>query len=75
MVKLPKLGKWNPDFVISLIFIKVDRAFRKGNRKVPRKLFHTHYSCYGHNGNKNWDFGIFEQCKLYAYLKERETFW
>ena len=26
------------------------RAFRKGNRKVPQKLFHTHYCLDGHSG-------------------------
>ena len=26
------------------------RAFRKGNRKIPQKLFHTHYCLDGHSG-------------------------
>ena len=51
------------------------RAFRKGNWKVPRKLFHTHYCLDDHSGIEDWDFGIFEQCKTHAQLKERETFW
>ena len=51
------------------------RAFRKGNQKVPQKLFHTHYCLDGHSGIEDWDFVIFEQCKTYAQLKERETFW
>ena len=51
------------------------RAFRKGNRKVPQKLFHTHYCLDGHSGIEDWDFVIFEQCETHAQLKERETFW
>ena len=51
------------------------RAFRKGNRKVSQKLFHTHHSLNGHSGIEDWDFVIFEQCETYAQLKERETFW
>ena len=37
------------------------RAFRKGNRKVPQKLFHTHYCLDGHSSIEDWDFVIFEQ--------------
>ena len=51
------------------------RAFRKGNRKVSQKLFHTHYCLDGHSGIEDWDFVIFEQCETHAQLKERETFW
>ena len=51
------------------------RAFRKGNRKVPQKLFHTHYCLDGHSSIEDWEFVIFEQCKTHAQLKERETFW
>ena len=51
------------------------RAFRKGNRKVPQKLFHTHYCLDGHSGIEDWDFVIFEQCETHAQLKERKTFW
>ena len=51
------------------------RAHGKGNRQVPRKLFHTHYCLDGHSGNEDWDFVIFEQCKTHAQLKEREIFW
>ena len=50
------------------------RAFRKGNRKVPQKLFHTHYCPDCHSGIEDTDFVIFDQCKTYAQLKERETF-
>ena len=46
------------------------RHFRKGNRKVPQKLFRTHYCLDGHSG-----FVLFEQCETHAQLKERETFW
>ena len=51
------------------------KAFRKGNRKVPQKLFHTHYCLDDHSGIEDWDFVIFEQCEIHAQLKERETFW
>ena len=51
------------------------RAFRKGNRKVPQKLFHTHYCLDGHSGIEDWYFLIFEQCKTHVQLKARETFW
>ena len=51
------------------------RAFRKGSRKVPQKLFHTHYCLDGHIGIDKWDFVILEQCETHAQLKEKETFW
>ena len=51
------------------------RAFRKGNWKVPQKLFHTHYCLDGQSGIEDWDFVIFEQCETHAQLKESETFW
>ena len=52
------------------------RAFRKGNGKVPQKLFHTHHHCLdGYSGIEDWDFEIFEQCETHPQLKERETFW
>ena len=51
------------------------RVFRNNNRKVPQKLFHTHYCLNGHSGIKGWDFVIFEQSETHAQLKERETFW
>ena len=46
--------------------------FRKVNRKVPQKLFHTHHSLNGHSGIEDRDFVIFEQCEAHAQLKERE---
>ena len=42
------------------------RAFRKGNWKVPQKIFHTHYCLDGHSGIEDWDFVIFEQCETHA---------
>ena len=69
------VGKGKPNFNIVLIIIKANRAFRKGNRKVPQKLFHTHDCFDGHSGIENWEFVIFEQCRTHAQLKERETFW
>ena len=52
-----------------------DRAFRKGNQKVPQKRFHTDYCLDGHSGIDDWNFVIFEQCETHEQLKERETFW
>ena len=49
--------------------------FRGGNRKVPQKLFHTHYCLDGHSGIEEWDVVIFAQCETNAQLKEKETFW
>ena len=34
-------------------------AFRKVNRKVPQKLFHTHYCLDFHSSIEDWDFVIF----------------
>ena len=39
------------------------RAFRKGNRKIPQKLFHDHYCLDGSLGIDDWDFTLFEQCE------------
>ena len=50
-------------------------VFRKGNRKIPQKLFHDHYCMDGHSGIDDWDFTLFEQCETHKQLKERETFW
>ena len=49
--------------------------FRRGNRKISQKLFHTHYCLDGHSSIEDWYFVIFEQCKTHAQLKKRETFW
>ena len=51
------------------------RAFRKGNRKIPQKLFHNSYCLDGHLGIDDYDFTLFEQCETHKQLKERETFW
>ena len=74
-MKSPTLEKQKPNFVIGLITIKVNRAFRKGNQRVPQKQFHTHYCLDGHSNIEDWDFVIFEQCETRVQLKERETFW
>ena len=50
------------------------KAFRKCNRKVPQKLFHTHYCLDGRSGIEDWDFVIFGQCETHPHLKEREKF-
>ena len=68
------LAKRKPNFVIGLIMIKVNRVFRKGNRKVPQKLFHTHYCLDVHSSIEDGGFVIFEQCETHAQLKEREAF-
>ena len=76
VVQSPTLEKRKSNFVIGLIIIKVNiRAFRKDNRQVPQKLFHTHYCLDDHSGNEDWGFVIFEKCETHAQLKERETFW
>ena len=51
------------------------RAFRKGNRKIPQKLFHDHYCLDGHLGIDDWNFTLFEQFETHKQLKEREIFW
>ena len=74
--ELPYVGKAKTKFRYRFNNYKSKhRAFRKGNRKVPQKLFHTHYCLDGHSGIEDWDFVIFEQCETHAQLKERETFW
>ena len=70
-MKSPTLGKRKPNFDRFNDHKSKHRAFRKGNRKVPQKLFHTHY---GYSGIEDWDFIIFEQCDTHAQLKEREIF-
>ena len=52
-----------------------NRAFTKGNRKIPQKLFHNHHCLDGHLGIDDWDFTLFEQYETHKQLKERETFW
>ena len=39
---------------------KPNRAFRKGNQKVPQKRFRAHYCLDGHSGTNNWNSVIFE---------------
>ena len=39
------------------------RAFRKGKRRKPQKLFHNHYCLDGHLGIDDWDFTLFQQCE------------
>ena len=51
------------------------RAFRKGNQKIPQRLFHDHYSLDGSLGTDDWDFTLFGQCDTHKQLKERVTFW
>ena len=51
------------------------RPFRKGNGKIPQRLFHDHYCLDGHLGIDDWDFTFFEQCETHKQPKESETFW
>ena len=48
------------------------RAFRKGNRKVSQKLFHTHYCFDVHSGIEDCDFVIFEQCETYEVFETQK---
>ena len=74
--EVPYVGKAKTKFCYRFNNYKSKhRAFRKGNRKVPLKLFHTHYCLDGHSGTEDWDFVIFEQCETHVQLKEKETFW
>ena len=72
----PYVGKAKTKFRYRFSNYKgIPRAFRKGNRKIPQKLFHDHYYLHGHLGIDDWDFTLFEQCETHKQLKERETFW
>ena len=64
------LGKRQPNFIISLIIIKVimDRLERIVGK------FHTHYCLDGHSDIKDWDFEIFEQCKTQVQLRKEKPF-
>ena len=70
MLEKPKLSS-----NIGSITIEANRAFRKENRKTPRKRFHDHYSLDGHLGIDDWGFTLFEQCETHKQLKVRENFW
>ena len=50
------------------------RAFRKGNRKVPEKLFHDHYCLDDHLGIQDWDFSLFKHVRYISNLKRGEPF-
>ena len=49
-------------------------ALRKGNRKLPQKLFHNCYCLDLHWRVDDWDFTLFEQCEIHKQLKVR-NFW
>ena len=51
------------------------KAFRKGNQKVPQKRFHAHYCLNGHSGIDDWKFVIFTRSETHEQLQEREAFW
>ena len=72
----PYVGKDETKFRYRFnIYKSKHRAFKKGNRKIPQKLFHKHYCLDGHLRIDDWDFTLFEQCETHQQLKERETFW
>ena len=49
--EIPYVGKAKTKFLYRFNNYKSkNRAFRKSNRKVPQKLFHTHYCLDGHSG-------------------------
>ena len=74
--KVPYVGEVKTKFRLRFDNYKSKhRAFRKGNQKVPQKLFLSHYCLDGHSSIEDWDFVIFEQCKTDTQLKEREAFW
>ena len=73
---VPHVGKAKIKFCYRFDHYKSkNRAFRKDNRQVPQKLFHTHYCLDDHSDIEDWDFVIFEKCETHTQLKERETFW
>ena len=52
--EVPYVGKAKTKFCYrSNNYKSKHRAFRKGNRKVPQKLFHTHYCLDGRSGIKD----------------------
>ena len=60
--KVPYIGKVKSIFRYRFNNYKSrHRAFRKGNRKVPQKLFHTRYWLDGYSGIEDWYFVNFEQ--------------
>ena len=75
VVKSYTLGKWKPNFIISLIIIEVN--IERLERVIGKFLrnYITQYCLDGHSSIKDWDFLIFEQCETHAQLKERETLW
>ena len=74
--EIPYVGKAKTKFRYRFNNYKSkQRAFRKGNRKVPQKLFRTQYCLDGHSSIEDSYFVIFQQCERHAQLKERETFW
>ena len=74
--EIPHVGKAKTKFRYRFNNYKSKpRAFRKGNRKVPQKLFHTQDCLDGHSSIEDSYFVIFQQYERHAQLKERETFW
>ena len=62
----PYVRKRKPNYVICLIIIKVNRAFRRNNRNFPQKPFHFYYCLEGHSDIEDWNFVIFDQYKTHA---------
>ena len=38
------------------------RGFKKGNPKIPQKIFHSHCCLHGHLGIGDWDSTLFKPC-------------
>ena len=73
--EVPYAGKAKPKFLYRFNNYKSEhRGFRKDNREIPQKLFHSHYNLDGYSCTEDWNFLLFEQCETHAQLKERETF-
>ena len=74
--EVPYVGKAKTEFRYRFNNYKSKRrTFRKGNWKVPQKLFYTHRCLDSHSSIEDSDFVIFEQWETHAQLKRKETFW
>ena len=73
MVKLLMLEKPKLGFDIDPITIKENKAFTKGNQKIPTKLFQDY--CLDDRLGIDWNFTFFDKCETHKQLKERKTFW
>ena len=71
----PYAGKDKTKFCLRFINYKSKhRSFRKGNKNVPPKRFHSHYIQDCHIGIYDWEVTLFEECETCKQPEERETF-